>query len=77
MPVVNGLEGQFGTQIDFIHLNIDTDAEFAVAEEYEMYRRSQYTLIDANGTIIKSWFGRLSEEQLTADLEAILAELAD
>jgi hypothetical protein len=72
---VNGLEEMFGDQVDFIHLNIDTPDEFAVAQTYEMYRRSQYTLIDADGTIVKTWFGLLNEDQMRIELEAALATL--
>ena len=42
---------------------------------YELYRRSQYTLIDADGTIIKTWFGLLNMDQMVAELEAVLVTL--
>ena len=77
MPVVNGLEKHFEDRVDFIHLNVDTPDEFAVAQAYEMYRRSQYTLIDADGTIVKTWFGLLKEDRVTAELEEALATLTD
>ena len=77
MPVVNRLEANFGERVDFFHLNIDTADEMAVAQSYEMWRRSQYTLIDADGTIVKTWFGYLDEEQMTAELEAELAALGE
>lgn len=74
---MNGLEDKFSDRIDFVHLNVDTPDEFAVAQTYEMFRRSQYTLIDADGTIIQTWFGTLKEDGMTADLEAALATLAE
>ena len=74
---MNGLEKTFEDRVDFVHLDVDVPEEFAVSEEYEMYRRSQYTLIDADGTIVKTWFGLLKEDQMTAELEAALATLAE
>jgi hypothetical protein len=76
VPVVNGLEATFSDRIDFFHLNVDTPDEFAVANEYELMRRSQYTLIDADGNIVKTWFGLLDEEQMTAELNNILPTLS-
>jgi hypothetical protein len=77
VPVVNRLEDAFGERVDFFHLNIDTPDELDMAHQYEMWRRSQYTLIDADGTIVKSWFGYLNEDRMTAELEEALATLGE
>ena len=60
MPVVNRLEEEFSAQVDFFHLDIDQSIINAVRERYGIRNRSEYLLLDAEGNVIKKWFGSLS-----------------
>lgn len=53
VSVVDGLEADFGERVDFIYLNIYTPDEW-------LWWCFRYTLIDADGTIIKH---RVREEK--------------
>lgn len=69
---MNGLQAEFSDRIDFVHLNIDYPQTLPYRELYDMVRRSQYALVDAQGTVVQRWFGPLEDQQ--ADVRAYLTQ---
>jgi hypothetical protein len=77
VPVVNGLEERFGAQVDFFHLNIDQSVTRDVRDRYGIRNRSEYVLLDAEGNIVKKWFGSLSFIMVSDFLEEYLGTLEE
>ena len=73
-PIVDGLQANFGAQIDFYHINTDNPRELQASRRYGVHRYSQYVLIDANGEMLHQWFGHLDQIEVALVLEAELAE---
>lgn len=71
---MNGLQEQFGEEIQFIWLNIDDPNTLPLREQFGIVQRSRYVLVNAVGEQAQIWIGRLDEteveEALTAFLEA-------
>lgn len=67
------LAQQYGDQVDFIKLDIDKAETLAVRQQFNLVQRSQYALIDAQGTVVQRWFGFLDEAEVTAFLDEYLA----
>lgn len=56
-PVVNGLESEYGDQIEFVAINID-DPSSAEAKERFGYRvQPHFFLVDENGDVVQQWLG--------------------
>lgn len=62
------LKAEFGDEITFIDLNIDDPAAREVMRDYGFRGRSEYALVDANGDIVRRWFGPLNEGEVVAGL---------
>lgn len=69
------LEEQFGSQVDFFHLDIDNSAHDAARRDYGLVRRSMYLLIDPNGQPLQTWVGPLNEAQIVQQFESLLGNL--
>ena len=71
---MNGLEEQFGAEIQFVWLNIDEPNTLPLREQFGIVERSRYVLVNAVGEQEQIWIGLLDEvaveEALTAFLEA-------
>jgi hypothetical protein len=55
VPIVNGLEKQYGAQIDFRRVNILDASSQALMEAYSFGTAPQLFLIDRHGKIAASW----------------------
>lgn len=60
---MNGLDGEFGDDIEFVYLDWDNPDDKARAQEIGATRRSSYYLLDGGGMIMANWFGPLSTSQ--------------
>lgn len=72
---MDGLREQFGTQIEFIVLDVDDPASLPLRQQYDMVQRSRYALVAADGTVIQRWFGFLNEAELESYLSQYVASL--
>lgn len=74
---MDGLRDEFAGEIDFFLLDIDKPETEEVRKAYGMTGRSHYVLIDANGDVVRSWFGPLQptmDEEMRALLEGLAEE---
>lgn len=70
---MNGLQAQFGEQIEFIVLNIDDPATLPLRQQYNMVQRTNYVLVNARGEVVQRWFGALNEDEVARALREFLA----
>ena len=76
-PIVDGLQANFGADIDFYHINTDDPKEVQASRKYGVHRFSQYALIDTEGKVLHQWFGHLDKIAVALVLEAELGEFQD
>ena len=69
---MNGLEEQYGEEIDFIWLNVDDRSTLPMRQQYGMSRRSTYVLLDTNDQIVEVWIGFLNQGTLEFAIEEFL-----
>jgi hypothetical protein len=72
---VNGLQERYGSQIDFIHMDIDQGIVWDVMDRYGMRGRNEYVLLDAEGNILQKWYGSLSSILVSNAVDEYLATL--
>lgn len=70
---MNGLQAQFGEQIEFIVLDIDDPATLPLRQQYNMVQRTNYVLVNARGEVVQRWFGSLNEDEVARALREFLA----
>lgn len=72
-PVLQALAQQFEGRIAFVRVDVNNPADTAVRQRFGLTDRSQYALVNAQGEVVKRWFGLLNEERLASELQALLA----
>lgn len=72
---MNRLHRRFGDKVDFFQLDINDESNEDARFRYQLYRRSQYALLDKDGNILAMWIGPLYEEAMTGEIEGLLADL--
>jgi hypothetical protein len=73
VPIVHGLEAEFGEQMNFIYLDID-DPENQENKRLLKYRyQPHFILIDKMGNVIQQWVGFVSENELRLGIEKALS----
>jgi hypothetical protein len=70
---VHGLEAEFGSQVNFIYLDIDDRNTEPFKQELGYRYQPHLFLVDADGNILQQWVGRVSGDELEM---AILASLS-
>jgi hypothetical protein len=73
---VDGLKDEFAGQIDFFDLDVDMAETAAVRQEFGFTGRSQYALLDAEGNVVRRWFGPL-QETMAKEVAAVLRSLEE
>lgn len=56
-PIVNGLEDEYGNEIEFVKINIDDPNSAAAKQEYGFRYQPYFVLVDADGEVLESWPG--------------------
>jgi len=56
-PIVNGLEDEYGNEIEFVKINIDDPNSAAAKQEYGFRYQPYFVLVDAEGEVLESWPG--------------------
>lgn len=69
---MNGFEETYGTEIDFVWLNVDDRSTLPMRQRYGMVRRSTYMLVNGNDEIIETWIGFLNEDTVEFAIEDFL-----
>ena len=69
---MNGLQEQFGAEIQFVWLNIDDPNTLPLREQFGIVQRSRYVLVNAAGEQEQVWIGLLDEVAITDALAAFV-----
>jgi thioredoxin-related protein len=72
-PIVHGLEGEYGDQLNFVYYDIDAQESVEAMRKYNFRVQPHFILLDANGEIVQEWFGSVPEEQFVNAFEDVLA----
>jgi thiol-disulfide isomerase/thioredoxin len=56
-PIVNGLEKEFGSDIEFVKINIDDPNSAAAKQEYGFRYQPFFVLVSADGEVLEEWPG--------------------
>jgi thiol-disulfide isomerase/thioredoxin len=56
-PIVHGLEGEYGQDIEFVYIDIDNPESAAAKAKYGFRVQPHFLLVDANGEVVEQWFG--------------------
>ncbi len=72
-PVLRALAQQFEGRIAFVRVDVDNPADTPTREKYGLYDRSQYALVNAQGEVVKRWFGFLNEARVASELQELLS----
>ena len=75
-PLVDALAKQFEGKVDLVSLNIDVPETQAARDRFNITDRSQYVFIDAQGNIIKRWYGFLDDADVGQTIQDYLAKNA-
>jgi hypothetical protein len=71
---VRGLEEIFVEQVEFIMLDWDDKSLDGQRDELGITARTQYALADADGFVVKRWYGILDEGAVASEIEGLIAE---
>jgi thioredoxin-related protein len=70
-PIVNGLETQYTGRIDFVYLNVADPAVRQVMDEYGVRGTPHFFLRSADGTVVWSQHGTVTEQEFVRQFEAV------
>ena len=66
---MHGLEQQYGSQVNFVYLDIDDPATESFRRQLGFRVQPQIFLLDKDGAVLQQWFGLVSREELEAALQ--------
>jgi hypothetical protein len=70
-PIVNGLESQYEGRVDFVYLNVADPAVRPVMQAYGFRSTPHFFLRAADGTVVWSHEGTVTEQVFVQQLEAV------
>ena len=71
---MDGLQANFGDQIEFLHIDTDNSRERQIGRRLGVFRHTQYVLVDGEGNILGEWNGYLNQEAVAIALDAALMQ---
>jgi hypothetical protein len=71
---VHRLEDKYDDKVMFFHLDVDMPAEDEARQKVGITGRSQYYLLDSNGEIAARWFGPITFEEVSAEIDMLLSQ---
>lgn len=72
MPIVNGLEDEFGDQLIVERLNADVEGVVDLMNEFGVRGHPSFVLLDENGRIQQTYIGPQDEAVLREGITAVL-----
>jgi thioredoxin-like negative regulator of GroEL len=72
MPIVNGLEDEFGGEITAVRLNATDSESAALQSQYGLRGHPSFLVLDASGDVVERFFGPRNEETLRMAIEMAL-----
>ena len=70
---MHGLEAEYWGRVDFLYINRELPANREVVDAYQIRSQPVIVLLDANGNEVQRLFGGISESELRAVLDSLLA----
>jgi hypothetical protein len=74
---VHGLEVKYSGQINFVYLDIDDPRNDGFKKALGYHYQPNLFLLDGQGSILHTWLGPITEEQLTQEFQKALAGLVE
>jgi thiol-disulfide isomerase/thioredoxin len=71
-PIVHGLEAEYWDRVDFVYLDIDDPANREAMNEYGFTAQPYFVLIEADGTVVQTWFGYTEADTFRTGLDSVL-----
>jgi len=73
-PIVDGLEEEYGGDVDFVRIDIDTDWGKQTAREHAFIGQPTFIFFDSSGEETRRLQGPHTRETLELELERIIGE---
>ena len=74
MPVVNGLEEDFGEELQVVRLNFNDSENDAAIAALSIRGHPTIVLLDGDGEVHRTWFGAATDDDLRPLVQELLAE---
>jgi thioredoxin-related protein len=71
-PIVNGLESEYGSEIEFVKINIDDPDSAAAKQEYGFRYQPFFVLVSADGEVLQEWPGYTDAQQFEDAFATVL-----
>jgi len=71
---VNGLEDDFGEEVEFVRLNAIEPEVLQLQQTYGLRGHPSVAILDGNGKVVALYFGPATAETLRGELTAVLKE---
>lgn len=72
-PVVHGLEKKYASRVDFVYLHTGEERTANARKRLGFKSTPQIILLNRDGTKLQEWTGMVSDADLTAGLDALVA----
>lgn len=72
MPIVHGLQQQFGSKVDFLYLDVQDPRTEPARERLDFVATPHLFLLDATGHPIQEWRGITADSVLFAALNTVV-----
>ena len=72
LPVVHGLEEEFGDRIRFVYLDMDNADTAPLMAEVNFTYRPHFSLVSESGEIVEQWVGSVEEAVFRVAFEELL-----
>ena len=56
-PIVHGLENEYGSDIEFVFVNIDDPNSAELKQQYGFRYQPHFLLVGTDGEVIEEWLG--------------------
>ena len=74
MPVVNGIEVEFGARLQVVRLNFSDEANGRAIAALGVRGHPTIVLLDRAGDVSRTWFGAADGEDLRPLVEALIEQ---
>ena len=71
---MNGLEDEFGEDVDFVRLNAIEPKVVRLQQTYGLRGHPSVAILDSNGEVVTLYFGPETAATLRGDLTAVIQE---
>ena len=72
LPVVHGLEAEFGDRMTFVYLDMDDPNTSSLMQAVNFTFRPHFTLIDGDGLIVDQWAGIVKHDTFRDAFDNVL-----